>query len=75
MTKAVFQLEDLTCPSCVKKIETTLSKAEGVSTVKVLFASSKVRVELDEAKIGVNQLEEMLSNLGYPVLSAKTKEL
>ena len=28
MAKAVFQLEPLTCPSCIKKIETTLIKQQ-----------------------------------------------
>ncbi|MEH6907592.1 heavy-metal-associated domain-containing protein, partial [Neobacillus drentensis] len=37
MSKAVYQLESLTCPSCIKKIETTLNKTNGVESTKVLF--------------------------------------
>jgi copper chaperone len=71
MTKAVFQLEPLTCPSCIKKIETTLNKTAGVDSAKVLFNSSKVKTEFDETQIEASQLEEKIKKLGYPVLSAK----
>ena len=48
MSKAVYQLEPLTCPSCIKKIETTLNKTVGIETAKVMFNSSKVKTEFDE---------------------------
>lgn len=71
MKKAVFQLEALTCPSCIKKIETTLDKTKGIEAVKVLFNSSKVRAEYDENVIEAKEIEETISKLGYEVLSAK----
>ncbi len=71
MSKAVFQLEPLTCPSCIKKIETTLNKTTGVDKVTVLFNLSKVKTEFDESQIKASQLEERIKNLGYQVLSAK----
>ena len=71
MSKAVFQLEPLTCPSCIKKIETTLNKTAGVDKVTVLFNFSKVKTEFDESQIEASQLEAMIKNLGYQVLSAK----
>ena len=71
MSKAVFQLEPLTCPSCIKKIETTLNKTIGVESVKVLFNSSKVKTEFDDTQIEASQLEETIKKLGYPVLSSK----
>jgi len=71
MTKAVFQLEPLTCPSCIKKIESTLTKTAGVESVKVLFNSSKVKTEFDGTKVEATQLEETIEKLGYEVISAK----
>lgn len=50
MTVIKFQLEPLTCPSCIKKIEGKVGKMDGVEEVKVLFNSSKVKVDYDEAK-------------------------
>lgn len=66
-----FQLEELTCPSCVKKIEGILSKQEGVSEAKVLFNSSKVKITFDENLIAAENLASMIKKLGYPVQSSK----
>ena len=71
MSKAVFQLEPLTCPSCIKKIETTLNKTTGVESAKVLFNSSKVKTEFDNTQIEASQFKETIKKLGYPVLSSK----
>ena len=71
MSKAVYQLEPLTCPSCIKKIETTLNKTEGIETAKVMFNSSKVKTEFDETIIEASKIQETIQKLGYPVLSAK----
>ena len=71
MSKAVFQLEPLTCPSCIKKIETTLNKTTGVESAKVLFNSSKVKMEFDDSQIEASQLGETIKKLGYSVLSSK----
>lgn len=71
MTKAVIQLETLTCPSCVKKIESALNRLEGVNSVKVLFNSSKVKAEFDASQISVDEIKETIDKLGYEVLSSK----
>lgn len=69
MTQVKFQLETLTCPSCIQKIETTLNKQKGVTATKVLFHSSKVKAEFDETVVNVEQLVDTLRKLGYPVLT------
>jgi copper chaperone len=71
MSRAVYQLEPLTCPSCIKKIESTLSKVAGVESVKVLFNSGKVKTEFDESTVEADEIKETIQNLGYPVLSSK----
>lgn len=71
MTKAVFNMEPFTCPSCVKKIENTVSKVDGVQEVQVMFNSGRVRVEFDEAKTNADALQDTIVRLGYPVLSKK----
>ncbi|CEG28873.1 heavy-metal-associated domain-containing protein [Bacillus sp. B-jedd] len=71
MKKAVYQLDTLTCPSCVKRIETALIKTAGIISVKVLFNLSKVKAEFNEEQISADRVGETLKKLGYPVLSAK----
>lgn len=71
METVVYQLEDLTCPSCIKKIESALGKKKGVSEVTVSFNSSKVKVTLDPIIIDECKIGQMLHQLGYQVLSKK----
>lgn len=71
MKKAVFQLEPLTCPSCIKKNETTLNKTDGITSAKVLFNSSKVRAEFNESEIEAENIVNTITKLGYDVKSTK----
>lgn len=71
MKNVTLQLEELTCPSCVKKIETALTNQNGVEEVKVLFNSSKVKVSYDENALDADAIEKVVSNLGFDVLSKK----
>ena len=71
MKKAVFGLEPLSCPTCIKKIENTVGKMDGVKEVKVLFNSNKVRAQFDEDIVQAEQIHEVITKLGYPVVSQK----
>lgn len=72
--KAIFQLETLTCPSCVKKIETTLNKTAGVDSAEVFFTSGKVKIQFNETQIDVEKLQKTVQNLGYTILSTKVAQ-
>ncbi|MDD2551774.1 MAG: heavy metal-associated domain-containing protein [Dysgonamonadaceae bacterium] len=65
-----FQLETLTCPSCIAKIEGALNKEHGVEEAKVLFNSSKVKVKYDSEEVSSDQLEKLIEKVGFPVLSS-----
>ena len=69
MKTARFQLETLTCPTCITKIEGVLNKEPGVEKAKVLFNSSKVKVEYDEEKVSADKLAAVIEKVGYPVIS------
>ena len=58
MQKATIQLETLTCPSCMQKIENGVKSLDGVDkkSIKVLFNSSKVRVEYDDEKVSIKDI-------------------
>ena len=49
MEKAILQLETLSCPSCMQKIEGAVKSVNGVDkdSIKVLFNSSKVKTNFD----------------------------
>jgi copper chaperone CopZ len=69
MKSAIFQLESLSCPSCIIKIERTLEKTGGVEEARVFFNSSKVKVEFYEADVTEEKLQATIEELGYPVVA------
>lgn len=77
MQKATIQLETLTCPSCMQKIENGVKSLDGVDkkSIKVLFNSSKVRVEYDDEKVSIKDIENAIDKLGYEVLKSQVKNI
>ncbi len=69
MKTVKFQLETLTCPSCIKKIEGALNRLPGVEETKVMFHTNKVKVRFDQEKNSQDRIARTIENLGYPVLS------
>ncbi len=69
MKKATLQLETLTCPSCLQKIENATKKLDGVDaeSIKVLFNASKVRMNFNEEVISIEEIEKAIQTLGYTV--------
>ncbi len=75
MKSANIQLETLTCPSCLQKIEATLKSLPGIDhdSAKISFSSSKVKLDFDEAQIAIEDIEGAISKIGYEVLKTKVK--
>lgn len=69
--KAVLQLEPLSCPSCIKKIESALNRQTGVEFAKVLFNVGKIKIEFDEARIQLGEIVKRVEELGYQVIHQK----
>ena len=69
MKKAILQLETLTCPSCLQKINNAVKGLDGVNkeSVNVMFNSSKVKLDFDEAKIIPEKIANAINALGYEV--------
>jgi copper chaperone len=77
MQKATIQLESLACPSCLQKIENATKGLNGVEkeSVKVLFNSSKVKLDFDNSKITIKEIENAITTLGYEVVKSQVKAL
>lgn len=71
MMNTTYQLETVSCPSCIVKIEGALKKTAGVTQSEVLFNSSRVKVAYDEKLVSSDNLKGKISKLGYKVLSEK----
>lgn len=61
----------------MQKIENGVKSLDGVSkeSLKVLFNSSKVRVEFDDEKVSIKDIEHVIDKLGYEVLKSQVKNI
>lgn len=75
MSKAVITLETLSCPSCLKKIESAVKGLIGIdqNSVRGVFNVSKIRIDFDEKTLAIEDIEKVIEDLGYPVIKSKVK--
>lgn len=76
MTTAIIQLEALSCPSCLYKIEAIVKSLDGVRSEasRALFNSSKLKVTFDHEKIQLADIEFAIEQLGYPISYRKVSD-
>jgi len=63
--KTTLRSRDLSCPSCIQKIESALRRLNGVSEAKVYFNSGRIVVEHDQAEVDVEALQRTVRDIGY----------
>ena len=63
----VMTLENVTCASCVAKIERQLTRIPGVTSAAVNLATSQLQVKWLEGVVSVAHIRQSLSELNYPV--------
>ena len=65
MKKTIIRSQELTCPSCVAKIEKALKAGPGVSDAKVFFNTGRIEVAHDPAAAPVEALVATVQSAGY----------
>lgn len=68
MKTNILKIGNLSCPTCVRRIENALSKTKGVNKTEVLFNSGKVIVTFDESIIDIQTISKTIQNIGYEVV-------
>ena len=63
--KTILRSKELTCPSCVAKIEKGLKVKPGVSDAKVYFNTGRIEVQHDPEQAGEGQLVHAVRAAGY----------
>ena len=59
----------------MQKVEGAVKGLDGIDqdTIKVLFNSSKVKLNFDEEKISIDQIENAIAKVGYEVQKSRVK--
>lgn len=63
--KTLLRSQELTCPSCVAKIEKALKAVEGVEQAKVHFNTGRIEIEHDPQKAKPEELVRAVQSAGY----------
>ena len=69
-TTTMLRAQGFSCPSCVAKIEKQVGRLAGVDSVKVHFASARVEVVHDPARVSADDLVAAVAKAGYTSVPA-----
>ncbi len=65
MAKTILRSGELTCPSCIAKIEKALKGVNGVAEARVFFNTGRIEVEHDATLASANELVKAVRGAGY----------
>lgn len=63
--KTQLRSQELSCPSCVAKIEKALTALDGVEKAEVHFNTGRIEVEHDPQTVEAQQLVDSVRSVGY----------
>jgi len=69
---AVFNVENLSCSSCVRNIQQALGKVDGVGQVEVSVTAGRSEVEFDQRRIDAEEIAQTITAAGYPAQVRET---
>lgn len=70
MKKTLLRSQELSCPSCVAKIETALKALDGVADAKVYFNTGRIEVQHDPQVVQSDLLIKTVKSVGYEAREA-----
>ncbi|WP_437633719.1 heavy-metal-associated domain-containing protein [Sorangium sp. So ce854] len=69
MKETILQVDGMSCPSCVRHIDSALRALDGVASVEVRLREGAVVVRHDPASAPVDAVVEAVRGAGYDVRS------
>ena len=63
--KTILRSDDMSCPSCVVKLEGALKRLDGVADATVHFATGRIEVVHEPDEASVEALVEAVRREGY----------
>lgn len=70
----ILKINGMTCASCAKAIEKSVSKINGVSNVNVNFATEKVNVKYNPYQTRISQIKSAINKAGYKALEIQADD-
>jgi P-type Cu+ transporter len=71
-----LKIEGMTCAACAKAVERASKKLQGVTEANVNFATEKLNISFDEAKVSIPDIQAAIEKAGYKaVIESSSKTL
>ena len=71
LSRMEVSVSGMTCTGCEQTVQASVSKLEGVSSVKAVFAEGKATIDFDAKKIDTSMIRSAISASGYKVTGFK----
>lgn len=66
-----FDVKGMTCNSCASHVENDVNKLPGIVKVNASYEEATAKVEFDQTKVSLAQIEEAINGTGYKVEGKK----
>lgn len=66
-----FNVKGMTCNGCASHVENDVNKLPGIVSVDAIYEEATAKVEFDQTKVSLNQIEEAINGTGYKVVGKK----
>lgn len=67
MKNITLNVQGMSCGHCVKAVEGSVGKLEGVNGVNVKLDDAQVEVTFNESQVSLGQIKETIEDQGYDV--------
>lgn len=68
MLSKTLKIEGMTCAACAKAVERASKKLDGVTEANVNFATEKLTVNYESAKVRISDIKKAIEKAGYKAL-------
>ncbi|PZX51541.1 copper chaperone CopZ [Algoriphagus ratkowskyi] len=66
-----FDIKGMTCAGCASHVENDVNKLPGIVKVVAIYEEATAKIEFDQSKISLVQIEEAINGTGYKVVGRK----
>jgi len=70
VTKKIFKIEGMDCPSCAMMVDDVLEEMPGVLSSKTNYAKSRTEVCFEEEKVASQDIASSIEQGGFTVTSS-----
>ena len=68
MQKKTLKIEGMTCAACVRAVERSVKKLDGVADANVNLATEKLSISFEPSKVKTSDIKKAVSKAGYKAL-------